>query len=64
VEAFAGMKVNLFLSLHEGESPILIEHAVVRWCGPRQIGIEFQSISSLYRQRLERTIQRLERKDH
>src|SRR5690242_3513302 len=63
IEAFAGMEVNLFLSLPEGESPILIEHAVVRWCRPFELGIEFQSISSVDRQRLERTIQKLERKD-
>lgn len=59
-QATAGMKVNLLLCLPEGETPILIEHAVVRWCGKREIGIEFRSVSCLYQERLERTIQRLE----
>jgi hypothetical protein len=59
-QAMAGMKVNLLLTFPEGESPILIEHAVVRWCGPRQMGLEFHSVSPLYRERLDRTLQRLE----
>jgi hypothetical protein len=58
-QATKGMKVNLLLCLPEGETPILIEHAVVRWCGTREIGIEFQSVSPLYRERLDRTLQRL-----
>lgn len=59
-QATEGMKVNLLLSLPEGETPILIEDAVVRWCGTREIGIEFQSVSPLYEGRLDRTVQRLE----
>lgn len=59
-EAYTGMKVNLLLSLPEGESPILIEQAVVRWCGVRDMGLEFQSLSSPHRERLDRTLQRFE----
>ena len=59
-EGYTGMRVNLLLSLPEGESPILIERAVVRWCGTREIGIEFQSLSSPYQKRLDDTLQRLE----
>lgn len=59
-EAYAGMKVNLLLSLPEGESPILIDRAVVRWCGTREIGLEFQSLLSPYRERLDHTLEKLE----
>ena len=59
-QATAGMKVNLLLCLPEGETLILIEQAVVRWCRPQEIGVEFRSVSTLYRERLDRAIQKLE----
>lgn|SRR5690242_9773831 len=59
-QAITGMKVNLLLHLSEETTPILIEHAVVRWCGSREIGIEFQSLSSPHRERLDSTLKRLE----
>jgi hypothetical protein len=54
------MKVTLLLSVLEDENPILVEDAVVRWCRTREIGIEFQSLSSPHWERLERTVRRLE----
>ncbi|MBI3357648.1 MAG: PilZ domain-containing protein, partial [Nitrospirae bacterium] len=58
--AFAGMKVDLLLYIPEGETPILIQGAVVRWSGAHGIGIEFQSLASPHQERLEGTIRRLE----
>ena len=60
LRATAGMKVDLLLYMHEGESPILIQGAVVRWSGLHGIGIEFRSLASPHQERLNRTIQRLE----
>lgn len=55
----AGTKVNLLLCFLEGNTLILIEQAVVRWCRARQIGVEFQAISATYQTRLNRALQRL-----
>ena|SRR5580765_7442726 len=60
LRATAGMKVDLLLYMHEGESPILIQGAVVRWSGLHGIGIEFRSLASPHQERLNHTIQRLE----
>jgi hypothetical protein len=60
LRATAGMKVDLLLFIHEGETPILIQGAVVRWSGRHGIGIEFRSLTSPHQERLTRTIQRLE----
>lgn len=60
LRAIAGMKVDLLLYIHEGETPILIQGAVVRWSGQHGTGIEFRSLTSPHQERLNRTIQRLE----
>jgi hypothetical protein len=60
LRATAGMKVDLLLYMHEGESPILIQGAVVRWSGLHGIGIEFRSLASPHQERLNHTIQRLQ----
>lgn len=60
LRATAGMKVDLLLYIHEGETPILIQGAVVRWSGRHGIGIEFRSLTSPHQERLNHTIQRLE----
>ena len=62
LRAIAGMKVDLLLYVPEDETPILIEHAVVRWCGSHGIGIEFQSIAAAHQERLDRSLRRLETK--
>ena len=62
LQAITGMKVNLLIHLAQDDSPILIEHAVVRWCGIREIGIEFQSLASPHRERLDNAIRMLERR--
>ena len=54
------MKVDLLLYIHEGETPILIQGAIVRWSGAHGIGIEFRSLASPHQERLNHTIQRLE----
>ena len=54
------MKVDLLLYIHEEETPILIQGAIVRWSGPHGIGIEFQSLASPHQERLNNTIQQLE----
>ena len=59
-EATAGMQVVLILSIPGGESPTLIEQAVVRWCDKREMGIEFQLLSSPHWERLHRTMRSLE----
>ena len=61
LRAIAGMHVDLLLYVHEGSTPILIQGAVVRWSGKDGIGIEFRSIASPHQERLEGTIQQLER---
>lgn len=58
--AFAGMKVDLLLYIPEHKTPILIQGAVVRWSGVHGIGIQFQSLASPHRERLNYTLQRLE----
>ncbi len=58
--ASAGMKVDLLLYLREGSTPILIQGAVIRWSGAHGIGIEFQSLPSPHRERLDYIIQQLE----
>jgi hypothetical protein len=58
--AFAGMKVDLLLYIPEYKAPILIQGAVVRWSGAHGIGIQFQSLASPHRERLDYTLQRLE----
>ena len=60
LRATAGMKVDLLLYIHDGETPILIQGAVVRWSGRHGIGIEFRSLTSPHQERLNHTIQRLE----
>ena len=60
LRATAGMKVDLLLYIHEGEAPILIQGAVVRWSGRHGIGIEFRSLTSPHQERLNHTIQQLE----
>ena len=62
LRAIAGMKVDLLLYVPGDETPILIEHAVVRWCSAHGIGIEFQSVASPHQERLHHTLQRLETK--
>ncbi|HXX76652.1 MAG TPA: PilZ domain-containing protein [Nitrospiraceae bacterium] len=62
LRAIAGMKVDLLLYVPGEVIPILIEHAVVRWCSTQGIGIEFQSITSPHQERLDHTLQRLETK--
>jgi hypothetical protein len=57
---FAGMKVDLLLHLSESKEPIIIQGAIVRWSGSQGIGIEFPSLTSPYRERLEGTIKWLE----
>ena len=52
--------MDLLLYMHEGETPILIQGAVVRWSGRHGIGIEFRSLTSPHQERLYRTIQQLE----
>lgn len=59
-QAFAGMKVDLLIYIHDGETPILIQGAVVRWSGRHGIGIEFQPLASPHHERLEGTIRQLE----
>jgi hypothetical protein len=54
------MTVDLLLCIHEGESPILIQGAVVRWSGRHGIGIEFRSLTSPHQERLNHTIYQLE----
>jgi len=54
------MKVDLLLYMHERETLILIQGAVVRWSGQHGIGIEFRSLTSPHQERLNRTIQQLE----
>ena len=58
--AWAGMKVDLLLYIHEDKTPILIQNAVVRWSGTHGIGIEFQSLASPHQERLNNTLQQLE----
>ena len=58
--ASAGMKVDLLIFLAEGEIPILIQGAVVRWSGAHGIGIQFQSIASPHQERLACTLRQLE----
>ena len=58
--AFAGMKVDLLLFIHEDKTPILIQNAVVRWSGRHGIGIEFQSLALPHQERLNNTLQKLE----
>ena len=58
--AFAGMKVDLLLFIPEDKTPILIQGAIVRWSGAQGIGIEFQSLASPHRERLDCTLKRLE----
>ena len=60
LQAIAGMHVDLLLCLHEGETPILIQGAVVRWSGRHGIGIEFRSLASPHQERLDGTIEQLE----
>jgi hypothetical protein len=59
-QAFAGMKVDLLLYIPEHKTPILIQGAVIRWSGAHGIGIQFQSLASPHRERLDYTLQRLE----
>jgi len=54
------MKVDLLLYIPENRTPILIQGAIVRWSGAHGIGIEFQSLASPYRERLDCTLQLLE----
>jgi hypothetical protein len=54
------MKVDLLLYIREEATPILIQGAVVRWSSQHGIGIEFQSLTSPDRERLDCTIQQLE----
>jgi len=58
--AFAGMKVDLLLYIHEDKIPILIQGAVVRWSGAHGIGIQFQSLASPHQERLNSTLQQLQ----
>ena len=58
--AFAGMKVDLLLYIHEDNTPILIQGAVVRWSGAHGIGIQFQSLVSPHQEQLARTLRQLE----
>jgi hypothetical protein len=58
--AIAGMKVDLILYISEERAPILIQGAVIRWSGAHGIGIQFQSVASPHRERLDSTLQRLE----
>ena len=60
LRATAGMTVDLLLYVHEEETPILIQGAVVRWSGPHGIGIEFRTLASPHQERLNHTIHRLE----
>lgn len=60
LRATAGMRVDLLLYIHEGEAPILIQGAVVRWSGRHGIGIEFRSLTSPHQEQLNRTIHQLE----
>ncbi len=60
LRASAGMKVDLLLYVHDVETPILIQGAVVRWSGANGIGIEFQSLASPHQERLNSTIRELE----
>ncbi|MGQ0667523.1 MAG: PilZ domain-containing protein [Nitrospiraceae bacterium] len=60
LRAIAGMKVDLLLYIHQEETPILIQGAVVRWSGKHGIGIEFPSLASAHQERLNNTIQQLE----
>jgi hypothetical protein len=60
ISVFAGMKVDLLLHLPDSKEPVIIHGAIVRWSGSQGIGIEFPSLSSPYRERLEGTIKRLE----
>jgi PilZ domain-containing protein len=60
LRATAGMKVVLLLYIHEGETPILIQGAVVCWSGCHGIGIEFRSLDSPHQERLNHTVQQLE----
>ena len=62
LRAIAGMKVDLLLYVPGDETPILIEHAVVRWCSAHGIGIEFQLVASPHQERLHHTLRRLETK--
>jgi hypothetical protein len=59
-QAIAGMKVDLLLYVSEEATPILIQGAVIRWSGAHGIGIQFQSLTSPHRERLDSTLQRLE----
>jgi hypothetical protein len=58
--AFAGMKVDLLLYIHEDKTPILIQGAVVRWSGAHGIGIQFQSLVSPHQEQLARILRQLE----
>lgn len=59
VQVVAGTRVDLLLYLGDETVPILIQRATIRWAGSHGIGIEFPSLTSPHRERLDGTLQQL-----
>ncbi|MDP3091667.1 MAG: PilZ domain-containing protein [Nitrospira sp.] len=59
VQVVAGTRVDLLLYLSDEPVPVLIQHATIRWAGAHGIGIEFPSLASPHRERLDGTLQQL-----
>ena len=61
VQVVPGMNIALFLIPLGDERLILIQDAMVRWCGAAGIGIEFQVVAEQYRDRLDALINQLKK---
>jgi len=59
VQVVAGTRVDLLLYLSDEPVPVLIQRATIRWAGAHGIGIEFPSLTSPHRERLDGTLQQL-----
>ncbi len=57
---FSGMQVRLSIDTREGQAPVCIERASVRWCASDSAGLEFTTISPSEQLRLNRLIQDLQ----
>ncbi|MEQ1793340.1 MAG: PilZ domain-containing protein [Nitrospira sp.] len=58
-QVVAGTRVDLLLYLDNEPVPILIQRATIRWAGAHGIGIEFPSLASPHRERLDGTLHQL-----
>lgn len=57
---FTGMQVRLSIETRDGQAPLCIERASVRWCASDSAGLEFTQIAATEQIRLVRLIQDLQ----